>query len=824
MVGLAALALALGAAPAARAAQSAAAIAGTVSVVGPDGQPFNVPGVNVALRPGSPDLSVLSEFSNEVGEYRFSEVPPGSYVLEASLQGFATLTRPVTVRAEDALTLDLRLELAQVHETVIVVADDDRHIDVQDVAPAPELKQQTLQTVPLAKEQYQDALPLVPGVVRGPDGLINVKGARASQSGLMVNSASVTDPVTGEFAINLPIEAIESVQMLTNPYAAEFGKFTGGVTSIATRSGTNRFSFQIQNVMPRFRRRGGKFAGIEGATPRVAFGGPLVKDKVSFMQSLQYRFTRSEVESLPPFERDTELESFDSFTQLDWNMSPSSHLGTSFSVFPQKLRFVGLNTFNPQRVTPNFRQRGFFWAVNERQVISDRALLESFFSIKQFDADVFPSTDGPAMMLAPDVNTGSFFNRQNRDSRRVEALETFTFTPRAWGGAHVMKVGGGVSFNTFDGLHQSHTVQILRADGTRSQQIDFAGAGVLSRDKTEVQGFFQDKWTVSPRLTLEYGVRYDRDTVADRNNVAPRAAVAFLPAADGRTVIRGGVGLFYDKINLNLTTFEQLQDRVLTDFAPDGLLAIAGPRRQRLVLDGGRFRTPRSVNWNVELEREWMKDLLVRVSYQQRNGYREYVIDPIDDSPAGGRLLLASRGRSRYREFQVTGRYRLKSADQLVVSYVRSAVRGDLNDFNSFFGNFQNPVIRPNERARLPWDAPNRLLVWGEFSLKYRLSVAPVFEIRNGFPLSTIDEDRNFVGPRNGAGRFPTFTSFDLQVLKSVRLPFAGKKRAKIGVRTFNLLNHFNPRDFQGNLASGAAGRFFNGVSRSIRGKFVIDF
>ena len=51
----------------------------------------------------------------------------------------------------------------------------------------------------------------VPGVVRGPDGLLNVKGARASQSGFLVNSASVTDPVTGESAINLPLEAVQSV-------------------------------------------------------------------------------------------------------------------------------------------------------------------------------------------------------------------------------------------------------------------------------------------------------------------------------------------------------------------------------------------------------------------------------------------------------------------------------------------------------------------------------------------------------------------------------------------------------------------------------------
>jgi hypothetical protein len=78
-----------------------------------------------------------------------------------------------------------------------------------------------------------------------------------------------------------------------------------------------------------------------------------------------------------------------------------------------------------------------------------------------------------------------------------------------------------------------------------------------------------------------------------------------------------------------------------------------------------------------------------------------------------------------------------------------------------------------------------------------------------------IDEQRNFVGPRNRVGRFPTFTSLDLQVLKSVSLPGRFKKyRAYLGQKVFNLTNRFNPRDFQNNLASDNFGDFSNGVGR----------
>ncbi len=793
---------------------------GTISAVGANAQTYNVPGAGLKLNGTSPPMSVVSD---DTGEYKFADVAPGVYTLEISLEGFKPTSRNVTIRAGETTIENISLELAVVTGVVNVVGASDG-VNTKDAAPPAELKQKTLQNVPLINERFQDALPLIPGVVRGPDGQINVKGSRASESGLTVNSANVTDPVTGEFAINLPIEAIQSVQVLTNPYAPEYGRFTGAVTAIETRSGSDKFDFQLQSFFPRPRRRGGKFAGIEAFTPRLTFSGPIKKHKLWFIQSFEYRFVRSPVKPLPPLKRDTGLESFDSVTQLDWDINPNNHLTTTFSLFPQKLRFVGLNTFNPQEVTPNFKQRGFFWAINERKVLSSRAVLESYFSVKKFDADVFPSSGNAPMNFAPDVNSGNFFNRQERRSKRYEWLEVYSFNLPNFAGSHFMKIGVGLSYSTFDGHNTSNMVRILRADGRRSQQIDFVGGGALNRNKTEFLSYFQDKWSVNKRLTLEYGVRYDRDNIAHENNFAPRIAFAFLPVLNGRTVIRGGIGLFYDKIDLNTATFPQLQEREITRFGSDGQQIVGLPQRQHFLLENGKFRTPRSVNWNIELDREWVKNFFVRVGYQQREGQREYVLNPLE-TPSGNILLLNNGGSSRYREFQITARYKFREHDEFVASYVRSSANGDLNDFNSYFGNFENPIIRANEGSRLPWDAPNRFLFWGQFTAKYGITVAPVLDIRNGFPLSIIDQDRNFVGARNRAGHFPTFYSLDLQVMKDVSLPgrWGENYRARLGLKGFNLTNHFNPRDFQGNLASANFGGFSNGVGRRYGLKFVIE-
>src|SRR5262249_51036188 len=143
----------------------------------------------------------------------------------------------------------------------------------------------------------------------------------------------------------LPIDAIESVETSTNPYSAEFGNFSSGVTQIHTRTGQNKYHFEAQNFFPRIRTRSGSIVGLDAATPRMTVSGPVVRDKLFYVQSFEYRFmrTRVPVARLPELKDDTRLESFDSFTQLDYEINPSHHLSGTFSVFPEKDGFIGLN-------------------------------------------------------------------------------------------------------------------------------------------------------------------------------------------------------------------------------------------------------------------------------------------------------------------------------------------------------------------------------------------------------------------------------------------------------------------------------------------------
>ena len=232
-------------------------VRGAVATTAPDGQSYNIPAASLKLKRGT---QVAETTANDAGEYEFTKLLPGEYTLEATAEGFKASSKTITIRAGETLVENVSLEVADVTASVTVDLRRSQNVQTTETAPASTVKQNTLQTLPLPNEQLLDALPLVPGVVRGPDGQIDMNGARASQSSMTVNSANVTDPVTGQFAFNLPIEAVESVQVLTNPYAAEYGKFTGGVTAVATRSGTDKFNVEAQSFFPRFRRRGDKWS------------------------------------------------------------------------------------------------------------------------------------------------------------------------------------------------------------------------------------------------------------------------------------------------------------------------------------------------------------------------------------------------------------------------------------------------------------------------------------------------------------------------------------------------------------------------------------
>ncbi len=753
--------------------------------------------------------------SDARGAFAIDGLPPGIYDIEASAPGLnAALS--AEVRPGTASVVPIELSVAVVASTVTVTASEARL--TEESAQKSTIGQSTVEKAPNQNERIESLLPLVPGVIRGPDGRINMKGAQATQAGWLVNSTNVTDPATGGEAINLPIDVVSSIQVVANPYDPEYGRFTGAISSVETRAGNlDKFHFSVQNLVPRARDRDG-IAGIGAFTPRVTLTGPLVKDRLAFTQSLEYRFVRTPVESLPPLQRDMKLESFDSFSQLDLKINEGQSATMSLAVFPEKLDYLGLNTFAPQPSTPNLHRRGYQLSAQHRYVAASGGLVSSHLAYARFDADLLPNNQDPYRLLV-ETTEGGFFNRQDRHTDRVEWQEIYQPSAKHFHGIHQLKAGFDFSHSTYDGYQQFSPVDIVGVTGSTLKRIEFSAPTNFSVHQNEFAWFLGDQWMVGSRLTFDIGLRLDRDSVTDATHLAPRGGLTLALTSDRKTLLKAGGGLFYDRVPLNVPAFSHFPNRTILTLDLAGGVVSSIPYSN--VIDGG-IRNPRSATWTVELDRQIIEHLMVRIAYQQRNTVHDLVLAPAT-AANGSFLSLANRGRDFYREFQISGRYQIRH-HTLNASYVRSKTTGDLNDFNQFFGNTPQAVIQADTRGPLSFDAPNRFLAWGEFIAPWKITLMPVFDIHTGFPYSIVNQARDFLGPRNDR-RFPGFNSLDVQLLREFRLPFRGKERkVKVGLGVFNLFNHFNPRDVQNDFDSYHFGEFFNGPPRTFRGKFVFGF
>jgi hypothetical protein len=785
-------------------------VEGQVFTVDSQGSSY-VPGAKIKLSGAKP----LETETDANGRYSFHEVEPGEYTIAASFPGLEAAEK-INISPGLGVKVDLELKPVAVQTSITV---NETYNNGQVPTTTETVSEKIIAGAPNANERFESLLPLVPGVVRGPDGRINLKGARSSQSGALVNSANVTDPATGNSAINLPIDVVSSVQVISNPYDPQYGKLTGAVSNVETKTGNYEGShFTIQNILPRLKDRNGSIMGIGSATPRMTYTGPLLKDKIAITQSLEYRYVQTPVNSLPPTQRDQKLEGFNSYTQLDFNINTRQTATVSVAVYPQKLGYMGLNTFTPQPSTADYHQRGYQIYAQHRLLTGPDSALTSQISYKTYDADTTPESTG-AYKLLTDTTEGGFFNQQSRRTDRFDWQESYAFAPRQFLGMHRFKAGLDYSRSSFDGRETFLPAELVGSSGSVIERISFTQPSSFGVTQNEAGLYVSDEWSPTHRLTFTMGARSDTDGVTGATHLAPRAGVLLSLTGDGKTLLKAGGGIFYDRVPLTYPVFNFLPDRTVSYLDANGQVISSTAYVNRIT---GGLQNPRSTAWNVELERQVTSSVTVRVGFEDRNTARNFVVSPVTQGSSGV-IALSNTGSESYREFHVIGTYR-QARFTLNASYVHSRAYGSLNDPFLFFGNYPQAVIQPDAQGRLSYDAPDRFLFWGDIAGPWKLTIMPVFDVHTGFPYSVQNEYREYLGTRSSE-RYPTFTSTDLQVTRPFTLSL-GERRLKMraGVAVFNLFNHDNPRDVQTIVQSANFGRFYNDAWREYRGKLVFQF
>lgn len=340
----------------------------------------------------------LSVATGEKGEFNFTGLLPSTYRLTCAAADYEpVMKQDLQIGETPPPFVQMVLPPEIVVRQKVEVREKAPVISPENVSAPAKITSTQLMTLPLTEQRFKAALPLVPGVVRTPDGKINIKGAAESQGMMLVDGAETVDPVTGAFAIEVPIDAVGSVDVFKTAYQAEYGRFAGGLASVQTKAPSDKFHFELNDLTPNMRGKSGHLVGISEESPRIDVTGPLLPGKLDFFEAFNYDLHKQPVRGLAWPKNEIKKEGIDSFTSLQYIISTQHLLTGNLKVFPERLEFADINSLVPQSASSNYEQRGFSAGVKDRYLFPAGGILTSFLQFTNFSS--YAHGQGPLDML-----------------------------------------------------------------------------------------------------------------------------------------------------------------------------------------------------------------------------------------------------------------------------------------------------------------------------------------------------------------------------------------------------------------------------------------
>jgi len=639
------------------------------------------------------------------GLYSFSSTPAGVYDLTVESAGFK-LSRAagVVLHVGAVATSDVRLEVGATSETVNVSAD---------VAIVESTRSQTSTTIatqqvrdlPINGRNFLDFTILTPGVVRDQtrSGDLSFGGQRGTGNSLLVDGADANNIFfgqtvgrtgTGSNPYSFSQDSVQEFQVNTNTYAAEIGRAGGGVINVITKSGTNAFhgdAFEFyrdkalnanswENNRRGLAKRAYHFNQFGGD-----IGGPVRRDKMYFFFDYdgQRNTTPNTVflQVAPPSDAlsqqayQTLLPFLGSYAnslnnnvylgKVDWNFRDNQRITFRYNAN----RFQGLNYENAGVAsavghTGNSNVTTDGLVINHTLIVGTRGVLETRYGFTRDDEPGFANSTAPEAVIRQSGVTVLSIGRNNFSPRYTNVkTNQFASSYSYVKGAHSIKFGGDINVqkvgNYFPGNFSGSFTFNSYADFASSTPFSFtqafAGAGTngpLSKpNANEYALFAQDSWRITPRLTVNYGVRYDFYQYAqpsvlnqdpgllaanlntsrinrDKNNIGPRFGFAYKVNDKGSWVLRGGYGIYYGRtpVILTGTSFTQngIQVQTYTLLAPNAQIPtypniLSAPpalnRTPDIYVFAHNYVQPMTSQWSFNSEHQLGKDYSVTVGY-----------------------------------------------------------------------------------------------------------------------------------------------------------------------------------------------------------------
>src|SRR5579864_6619192 len=265
-------------------------------------------GAKVTLTNEATGVTQTAE-SNKTGDYQFVQVPVGHYSVQFEQQGFKTNVRKgVVVEVNGVVTLNMTMAIGQAKE-VVEVTSEAPLVDTTSTQLGAVVNDRAVSQLPLnARDTYQ-FLQLQPGVQSqlggnsdlfyGSDkaGTVSVNGGRGRSNNFSVNGGDANDMFVNLPTVQPSPDSVEEFRVLTNTFDAEYGRNSGAVVNVVTKSGTNQIHGDVYDYLRnKVLNAKGYFDTIKPAFIQNQFGGtlggPIKKDRTFFFTSYEGRRVR----------------------------------------------------------------------------------------------------------------------------------------------------------------------------------------------------------------------------------------------------------------------------------------------------------------------------------------------------------------------------------------------------------------------------------------------------------------------------------------------------------------------------------------------------
>ena len=703
------------------------------------------------------------------GRCQFPSLPAGAYLLHVEKEGFYAVNETLQISAATgAIEIELH-HLQEVKEEVNVV-ESPPAIDPEKITDTRSLSGLDIINIPYPiTRDYRNILPFIPGVVLDSSGQPHVAGGHTYQTLDTLDGFDITDPVNGTLQLRVSTDALRSIDVQTSRYSAEYGRSSAGVLNLGTGIGDDHLRYTGTNFLPSFKFVRG--VNLDKWTPRFTVSGPLKKGKAWFYEAEDFEYDYNLIPDLPAGADQAPLWRFSNLVKLQTNITRSNILTGSFLFNRFKYSHAGLSLFNPLNATTNQDQTGYFASFKDQHYFANGTLLENGLALFEQELDVLPLGNLP-FIQTPGLLGGNFYRTTLDRSRRLQWISNVYLRPHNWHGSHEFKFGMDADRVAYHEFNDRTPIRVFDETGALLRQTLFPGQTVALR-KNNLQGsaYAQDRWSPSNRLVIESGVRFDADEIIRQILVSPRVAGTYMLTSDGETKLSAGFGVFYDATNLSLVSQPLSGTRLDYYYASTGAL-LRPPVLTQFFLNQNTLREPRFLNWSASLERRLPGDVYFTVEYLDRRGNNGFIYlpQPAAAGLTGGAFVMSNTRQDHSHSLQFIARHTFRKAYPLMVSYThsRSVSNAVLTySLDSLSYGLEGP-------GPYPWDAPNRVLLWGmaplpSLPLIHKLDFAYSLDYRTGYPFSLLNQEQQFLQPLNNM-RFPRFFSFSPYIEKRLTL------------------------------------------------------